>query len=250
MALKEKVSFKLLVDPDDPGTLILLPVEKKPPKPTIGTMKPSEDYQQANLQNGSVYSVNLKNIEFTDGSIYSNKVEFYTKPDDYMFVEVDDIQSHIRALNIPDENILDHIIDASKIAMYWAKKNLDANEQVPDFNSPTFQEDYYPFYMFIKHTAMAHAIKEYYIELVTSGPKKWKDTLSDLGREEEWDFDALRRMLDDLENEAEKWLELVTTITADPKWALRGKYSYAVYNAYSNPYHKISWYRNDYSRGF
>jgi hypothetical protein len=249
MALKEKVSFKLLVDPDDPGTLILLPVEKKPPKPTIGTMKPSEDFQQAELKNGSVYSVNLKNIEFTDGSIYSNKVEFYTKPDDYMFVEVDDIQSHIRALNIPDENILDHIIDASKMAMYWAKKNAEEFKSIPDFNSPTFQEDYYPFYMYIKHTAMAHAVKEYYIEMIT-GPKKWKDTLSDLGREEELDFDALRRLLDDLEHEADEWLELVVTITADPKWALRGKYSYAVYNTYCQPYHKISWYKDDYSRGF
>jgi hypothetical protein len=249
MALKEKVSFKLLVDPDDPGTLILLPVEKKPPKPTIGTMKPSEDFQQAELKNGSVYSVNLKNIEFTDGSIYSNKVEFYTKPDDYMFVEVDDIQSHIRALNIPDENILDHIIDASKMAIYWAKKNAEEFKSIPDFNSPTFQEDYYPFYMYIKHTAMAHAVKEYYIEMIT-GPKKWKDTLSDLGREEELDFDALRRLLDDLEHEADEWLELVVTITADPKWALRGKYSYAVYNTYCQPYHKISWYKDDYSRGF
>jgi hypothetical protein len=249
MALKEKVSFKLLVDPDDPGTLILLPVEKKPPKPTIGTMKPSEDFQQAELKNGSVYSVNLKNIEFTDGSIYSNKVEFYTKPDDYMFVEVDDVQSHIRALNIPDENILDHIIDASKMAIYWAKKNAEEFKSIPDFNSPTFQEDYYPFYMYIKHTAMAHAVKEYYIEMIT-GPKKWKDTLSDLGREEELDFDALRRLLDDLEHEADEWLELVVTITADPKWALRGKYSYAVYNTYCQPYHKISWYKDDYSRGF
>lgn len=260
MALKEKMKFNLLVDPDDPETLIIIPVEEvktiKPSKPTIGpfnpSIKPEEEitYKNIDLISGSTYTINIKDIEFVDGSVYSNKETFVTKPEDYMFVDVEDVQSHIRSLNIPDENILDHIIDASKIAMYWAKKNLDAHEQVPDFNSPTFQEDYYPFYMFIKHTAMAHAIKEYYIELVTSGPKKWKDTLSDLGREEEWDFDALRKMLDDLENEAEKWLELVATITADPKWALRGKYSYAVYNAYSNPYHKISWYRNDYSRGF
>ena len=196
MALKEKVSFRLLIDPDDPGTLILMPVEKKPPNPIIGTVKPTDDYQQAKLQNGSVYTVNIKDLEFTDGSIFSDKVEFYTKPDDYMFVEVDDIQSHIRALNIPDENILDHIIDASKQAVYWAKKNAEDFKTLPDFNSPTFQEDYYPFYMYIE------------------------------------------------------WLELIVTITADPKWALRGKYSYAIYNSYCNPYHKISWYKNDYSRGF
>jgi hypothetical protein len=96
---------------------------------------------------------------------------------------------------------------------------------------------------------MAHAVKEYYIEMIT-GPKKWKDTLSDLGREEEMDFDALRKFMDDLEHEADEWLELVVTITADPKWALRGKYSYSVYNTYCQPYHKISWYKDDYSRGF
>lgn len=249
MALKEKVSFRLLIDPDDPGTLILMPVEKKPPNPIIGTMKPTDDYQQANLQNGSVYTINIKDLEFTDGSIFSDKVEFYTKPNDYMFVEVEDVQSHIRSLNIPDENILDHIMDASKQAVYWAKRNAEDFKKLPDFKSPTFQEDYYPFYMYIKHTAMAHAVKEYYVEMIT-GPKKWKDTLSDLGREEEMDFDALRKLLDDLEHEADEWLELVITITADPKWALRGKYSYAVYNTYCQPYHKISWYRDDYTRGF
>lgn len=250
MALKEKVEFQLLVDPDDPETLILMPVEKKLAKPNIGTIgKPQYKYEQGSLVSGSTYTVNIKDIEFEDGSVYSNKETFITKPDDYMFVEVDDIQSHIRALNIPDENILDHIIDASKQAVYWAKKNAEDFKILPDFNSPTFQEDYYPFYMYIKHTAMAHAIKEYYIEMVTK-PKKWKDTLSDLSREEEMDFNALRKLMDDMEHEAEEWLELVVTITADPKWALRGKYSYAVYNSYSNPYHKISWYKNDYSRGF
>lgn len=237
MALKEKIKFNLLVDPDDPETLIL--------KPLI--FHTAED--GTGLKPGSVYIVNIKDIEFEDGSVYSNKETFITKPDDYMFVEVDDIQSHIRALNIPDENILDHIIDASKQAVYWAKKNAEDFKALPDFNSPTFQEDYYPFYMYIKHTAMAHAVKEYYIEMVT-GPKRWKDTLSDLGREEEMDFDALRKLMDDMEHEAEEWLELVVTITADPKWALRGKYSYAIYNSYCNPYHKISWYKNDYSRGF
>ena len=250
MALKEKVEFQLLVDPDDPETLILIPVEKKLAKPNIGTIgKPQYKYEQGSLVSGSTYIVNIKDIEFEDGSIYSNKETFITKPDNYMFVEVDDIQSHIRALNIPDENILDHIIDASKQAVYWAKKNAEDFKALPDFNSPTFQEDYYPFYMYIKHTAMAHAVKEYYIEMVTE-PKKWKDTLSDLSREEEMDFDALRKLMDDMEHEAEEWLELVITITADPKWALRGKYSYAIYNSYCNPYHKISWYKNDYSRGF
>lgn len=230
MARKEKINFQLLVDPDDPETLLLKPIDTE-------------------LISGSVYTVNIKELEFVDGSIFSNKEEFITEPDNYMFVSVEDIKDHIGNLDISDTSILNHIIDASKTAMYWAKINVDANTELPDFNSETFQEDYYPFYMFIKHTAMAECIKEYYIELI-SGPKKWKDTLSDLSREEEMDFNALKKLMDDLEHEADEWLELVVTITADPKWALRGKYSYAVYNTYCKPYHAISWYKNDYSRGF
>ena len=237
MASKEKVRFQLLVDPDDPETLILKPLVFHTADSGTG------------LKSGSVYTVNIKDIEFVDGNIYSNKESFITEPEDYMFVSVEDVQSHIRGLNIPDESILGHIIDASKTAAYWAKRNVDDFKTLPDFNSPTFQEDYYPFYMFIKHNAMAHAIKEYYIEAI-SGPKKWKDTLSDLGREEEYDFNALKKLIDDLEHDADEWLQTIVTITADPKWALRGKYSYAVYNSHSNPYHKISWYKNDYSRGF
>ena len=237
MALKEKIKFKLLVDPEDPETLILKPL-------ILHTVEDG-----TGLKPGSVYTVNIKDLEFEDGSVYSNKEEFITKPENYMFVSVEDVQSHIKGLDISDASVLDHIIDASKQAMYWAKKNSDDFSKLPDFNSPTFQEDYYPFYMYIKHTAIAHAIKEYYIEMVT-GPKKWKDTLSDLGREEEMDFNALKRLMDEMEHEADEWLELVVTITADPKWALRGKYSYSVYNTYCQPYHKISWYKDDYSRGF
>lgn len=230
MALKEKIQFQLLVDPDDPETLILKPVD-------------------SSLKPGSVYTVNIKNLQFENGDSYSNKETFITKPNDYMFVDIEDVQEIVHGLNVSDESVLKHIIEASKTAMYWAKRNVDDFGSIPDFNSPTFQEDYYPFYMFIKYSAMADTVREYYVEAVT-GPKKWEDTLSDLERKEEMDFDGLKSLIGELEVIADDWLKVVTTITADPKWALRGKYSYAVYNTYCNPYHKISWYKNDYTRGF
>ena len=238
MALKEKVQFQLLVDPDDPSTLILKPL-------VLHTVD-----QGTGLKPGSVYTINLKNIQFTDNSSYSNKEEFITRPENYMFVEIEDVQELIHGLNMPEESILRHIVEASKSAVYWAKKNADVNTPVPDFNSDNFQEDYYPFYMFIKHTAMVEALKEYYISAL-SNPKKWKDTLSDLGREEEWDLNGIKKLIDELSHDAEKWLELVVTITADPKWALRGKYSYSIYNGFSKPYHNIGWYtgKGDYNRG-
>ena len=64
------------------------------------------------------------------------------------------------------------------------------------------------------------------------------------------DLDAIRKLLDDLTTEAEDWLELVATITADPKWALRGKYSYAVTNKTYRPYHRTLIDRNGWDRGY
>lgn len=233
MALKNKVKFNLLVDPDDPSTLILSPI--------------NED-----IQDGSKYVINIKDLEFVDGSIYSNKQTFLTPPEGY-YVPIEDVKDLIHGLDLNDENILRHIIEAGKTAMYWAKRKMEDTKQMPDFNSPTFQEDYYPFYMFIKIHATVESLKEFYIEAI-SNPQKWRDVLSDLEREEEWDFDAIKALIDDFEEEAEEWLELVVTITADPKWALRGKYCYSVYHTYSNPYHRIRWgfppHNSDYNRGY
>lgn len=233
MALKNKVKFNLLVDPDDPSTLILSPI--------------NED-----IQDGSKYVINIKDLEFVDGSIYSNKQTFLTPPEGY-YVPIEDVKDLIHGLDLNDENILRHIIEAGKTATYWAKRKMEDTKQMPDFNSPTFQEDYYPFYMFIKIHATVESLKEFYIEAI-SNPQKWRDVLSDLEREEEWDFDAIKALIDDFEEEAEEWLELVVTITADPKWALRGKYCYSVYHTYSNPYHRIRWGfppdNSSYNRGY
>ena len=78
--------------------------------------------------------------------------------------------------------------------------------------------------------------------------------LSDLEREETWDFDAWRKLMADFEKEADEWLELVITITADPKWALRGKYCYSAFYTNANPYHRIQWgqppHKDNYNRGY
>ena len=175
-----------------------------------------------------------------------------TPPEGY-YVPIEDVKDLIHGLNLNDENIVRHIIEAGKTAIYWAKRKMEDTKQMPDFNSPTFQEDYYPFYMFIKLHATVESLKEFYIEAI-SNPQKWRDVLSDLEREEEWDFDAIKALIDDFEEEAEEWLELVVTITADPKWALRGKYCYSVYHTYSNPYHRIRWGfppdNSSYNRGY
>ena len=159
----------------------------------------------------------------------------------------------IHGLNLGDENIIRHIVDASKTAVFWSKHKVSNVNDIPDFSKVNIQEDYYPFYMFVKYHATVDALKEFYIT-AAANPKRWKDTLSDLSREEEWDLSALRALINDFEKEAEEWLELVITITADPQWALRGKYCYAVYNTYTNPFHRIHWgnppHNTDYNRGY
>ena len=234
MALRDKVKFELLVDPDDPSVLILSPIDGE-------------------LQNGSKYTINIKDLEFEDGTFYSNKEEFITIPNNYYFVPVEDVMDHIQGLKLNKEDVMGHIIEASKTAVYWAKRKMEDTKQMPDFNSPTFQEDYYPFYMFIKMHAIVDSLKEFYVQMLAN-PYKWRDMLSDLERQEEWNLDAIKALIDDFEKEAEEWLELIVTITADPKWALRGKYCYSAYYTYSNPYHRIRWgmppHNSDYNRGY
>ena len=235
MAYKNKIQFNILVDPDDPSCIILSPVN------------------QEEFQGGNKYIVNIKGLQLEDGSVYSNKEEFYAPPTENFFCPVEDVKELIHGLNLGDENIIRHIIDASKTAIFWSKHKVTNISEIPDFNNVNMQEDYYPFYMFVKLHATVDSLKEFYISAIAN-PKKWKDVLSDLSREEEMDFDAIRDLISAFEKEADEWLELVVTITADPKWALRGKYSYAVYNTYTNPFHRIHWgnppHNSSYNRGY
>ena len=229
MALKEKIQFEMLVDPDDPSTIIFKPL--------------------GDLKDNMMYTLDIKNIKLEDGSNFSRKESFYT-PLDYFYVPTKDVIDHISSIAPDEEEVIRHIIHAGKAALYYCKRK---SKTVPNFTMETIKQDYYPFYMYIKNHAIVDVLKNYYIEKA-SGPKKWRDVLSDLEREEEMDFDGLRELIKTWELEAEEWLELVVNITADPKWALRGKYCYSAYYTYSNPYHDTRWgkppHNSSYNRGY
>ncbi len=232
---KDRVRFELLVDPDDINTLILSPVNHV-------------------IQDNNVYSISINNIVFADSTTLSIKEDFITSPTDNYFVKVEDVQSHIKGLGLDDSSVIGHIIDAGKTAKYWMKRRMEDHKQMPEFTVENIEEDYYPFYMFIKHQAIVESLKEYYVEALTN-PFKWRDLLSDLEREEEYDLDAIKALIDDYQKEADDWLELVITITADPKWALRGKYCYSTYYTWTtNPFHDTHWgkppHDTSYRRGF
>lgn len=229
--LKEKIKMNLLVDPDDASTLLMRPIG-------------------CELLENCQYTVVLKNIEFEDGTTYSNKEVFYNKPTD-LYVSIDDVKKITGSL-VPDEVLIKHISESGKVAMYWAKKNVTHASQVPDFSTDDFEEEYYPFYKYIEHMSAASALKEVYLGMITQ-PKKWRDVLSDLQREEEFDFGALKAFIDGIQAEADDWLKLVVTITADPKWALRGRHFYSKFNIRNHPYHNTSWGtypNNNFDRGF
>ena len=229
MALKEKVKFEILVDPDDPSTIIFKPLGE--------------------LKDNMIYTLDIKNIRLDDGSNFSKKQSFYTPLDNY-YVPVKDIIDHISSVDPDEAEVITHIVHAGRSVIYYCKRK---SKTVPNFTMETIKQDYYPFYMYIKNHAIVDVLKNYYIEKA-SGPKKWRDVLSDLEREEEMDFDGLRDLIKTWEDEAEEWLNLVVTITADPKWALRGKYCYTTWYTQSNPFHRIHWgqkpHNTDYNRGY
>ena len=126
-----------------------------------------------------------------------------------------------------------HIRTASLIVDYWANRS---DIDTKDFTIENIKEEYYPFYMFVKYKAAVESLKEFYIGAITD-PYKYKDALSDLIREEEMDLNAIKKLIDDLNLEAEEYLNYIVTMTTDPEWALRGKYSYAIPMPFSRPYH-------------
>ena len=86
MGLKDKVKFNMLVDPDDPQTLILMPVDGE-------------------IKDGSVYTINIKDLQFTDGSVSSHKETFITTPTENFFCSVQDVQELIRGAGVSNDDL-------------------------------------------------------------------------------------------------------------------------------------------------
>lgn len=216
MGRKDKIPAYLFADPDDPTIIYIR---------TNGIIE---------ILDNSVYQVVIKDLEFEDGEIVPKFTQEFCTALDPCYGDVNDILTILKGIKLDPKDILMHIRSASEVVNYWAFKQ--GNEQTIKLTKENCKEDFYPFYHFVEYKAAAEALKQFYIEAI-SNPYKFHDVLSDLEREQEMDLGAIREMLDHLEQEAEEWLDLVVTITADPKWALRGKYSYAISLEMMRPYH-------------
>lgn len=212
---KEKIPAYVYADPDDP-TIIYIK--------TNGVIQ---------ILDNSVYEVVIPNLQFEDGeTIDKYKCEFTTSliP---CYASVDDILSLCNGIKIPKKDILIHTKVASEIANYWLKRG---DVDISNLDYDTIKTDYYPIHLYVKYKAAVESLKEFYIGAVTD-PYKYKDALSDLSREEEMDLDAIKDLIEKLDDEAEEGLNYIVTITADPEWALRGKYAYSMSLPFSKPYH-------------
>lgn len=224
----------LYVDENDPTVLIIKPKNKM------------------DFMNNSVYEFKLPEIPLVNQTkLPAQSITYITEPAP-CYATLQEVLSLAGGLDLDDKNVLFHIREASRTADYWVKKSnskVGPSDHIV-LDKDTIREEYYPMYMFVKHKALYECIKEYYIEAVTH-PYEIKDQVSDLSREEKFDLKAIKALLDQAKKDFEEWLELVVTITADPKWALRGKWSIPIStpnNKYYGLYHKT--HLNGFNRGY
>ena len=212
---KEKIPAYIYADPDDP-TIIYIK--------TNGVIQ---------ILDNSEYHVVIPNLQFNDGDIIDKFTCDFTTDISPCYVDINDVLTLCSGIHIDKRDVLLHIKTASEIVVYWADRG---DMDVKLLNKESLKADYYPFYMFVRYKAAVESLKEFYIGAVTD-PYKYKDELSDLAREEEMDLDAIKQLIDDLNIEAEEYLNYIVTMTADPEWALRAKYSYSISLPFTRPYH-------------
>ena len=216
MGKKEKIPAYIYADPDDPNIIYIK---------TNGVIQ---------IVDNSIYEVVIKDLEFEDGEIIEKYTNDFITAMSPCYVDVDEVLALCNYMEgIDEKDVLIHIKSACQEVNFYAHED-DLNPS--RFTKENLQKEYYPFYMFVKYKAAVETLKAFYIGAVTR-PKKIHDVLSDLERLEEYDLDAIRKLLELLEEEAEHWVGHVATITADPEWALRGKYSYAIAPPSSIHYH-------------
>lgn len=195
-----------------------------------------------NFEPDCIYEFNIPRLSFEDNTYETiGKIKYITEQSK-LLINIDDVKALMHGLKIDDEILLNHILSASEIARYWASSHGDI-----ELDKETLKDEaFYPFYMFIKYRSVYESLLEFYM-IAATNPIKFKDALSDLSREEEYDLSYLKGLLDDFEREADEWLDMIVTTTADPQWTVRARTARAVTLKFSKPYHQYP--VNGYSRG-
>jgi hypothetical protein len=224
---RERVLCDILINPDEPNVLIIRP-------------------KDASFSINSIYEFKLPELDMIDGDTFESQSISYITEISQTYITLDEVMSLAHGLDLKEESVLFHIREACREADYLVKKANKDNRTPIVVTKENIKEDYFPFYMFIKYRALNDCIKEYYIEMVTK-PNSIRNEMSDTKTEEKYDLNAVKSLLKDIEYEYAEWSKKVVTITADPKWALRGKFAYPI-DYSSTKYHSTN--LNGYDRGY
>ena len=227
----EKITCKVEQHPFDKSCVIITPL--------YGNIMPRQI--QETLQETDEESESL--IDFEDNSVYEFEIEakgtqtmrkekvkgkYITSPNPG-YVDLKDVTSLARGFNLDEESILFHIREASRYANHIiAEYNEDNLVNPMIVTRENIKDDYFELYMFVKYKALRDCILEFYIQEAAK-PNRIKNQTGDLIYEHDFDLNRLKALLDEIEDEYQKWQEELVTITADPKAVLRGRYSWNKY---------------------
>lgn len=228
----DRVLCKVEVDPLDGRTLKITPID--PPQPRLGDVDedPLPGYDdlpqpmpKERFKDDSVYEFKIPGLRPKNGPKKDIHVKYITTQNP-SYISLRDVTSLANGLELDDESVLYHIREACKHADYIVKRYNEKKPYEPmSLDAKTIKEDNFTMYMFIKYKALRDCLLDFYIK-EASQPKRLRNQASDLQYEHEYDFNAIKKLLDDIEKEYEEWEEKIVANTSVVEIALRGKYSF------------------------
>lgn len=236
----DRVVCKVEVDPLDGRSLKLTVIDPS----DINT---EEINHKSYLQNNSVYEFKIPNLRAKNGSPTDIHAKYITSPNPFL-VSLRDVTSLANGLSLDDESVLYHIREASKYALFLVDKYNESNPmETMNVTKSNIQSQYFSVYMFVKYKALRDCLLDFYIKEAAK-PSRIKNQTGDLVYEHEFDLSAIKSLLDDIEDEYEKWEEEIVAITASPKAVMRGQYSHVKY--YPTRLNSTGFGRDRYPTGF
>ena len=242
----DRVICKVELDPLDGRSLKITAIDPYAATPLLEADK-EEVTPKSFFEDDSVYEFSTPNLKAKNGSPSNIHVKYITSPTP-SFVSLKDVTSLANGLELDDESIMYHIREASKYAMYRVDQYNESNPAEPMIiTERNIKAEHFTVYMFIKYKALRDCLLDFYIKEAAK-PKRIKNQAGDLIYEHEYDLSFIKDLLDDIENEYEKWEEEIVAITASPVAVMRGQYSHVKY--YPTRLGKSGYSRDRYPTGF
>lgn len=238
----DRIICKVEIDPYDKRTLKLTPTRLPEPREDDTVIMPIEGFKD-----NSIYEFKIDGLRAEHSRIKSNIVAKYITSPTPNYISLKDVTSLANGLELDDESVLYHIREACKHADYIVKRYNEKNPYEPMvINKDTLQQDNFVLYMFIKYKALKDCLLDFYIK-EASKPERIRNQTGDLQYEHEFNLQAIKKLLDDIQKEYEEWEEKLVANTSVVEIALRGKY--AQHKLYPTNLASSGYNRDRYPRG-